>query len=261
MIPGSAGTTRPPAAGITPEMTDQPADQTIEKLRARFPRVAIVHEWLTIPGGSEDVVIELLKMFPSAELFTTVYDPSPWPALIKERPVHASFLNRIPGCCAALPEAVAADESRVSLVRSLGLRSGAFHQSRVREERAHSSRRAPRLLLPHADALRLGRGLPGGRGRAATRLLIRPLLGWLRSQDLQGSRGPDVFVANSRHVAARIRRFYGRSAEVVHPPVDVEHYLASVALSARLLPRLRAGRPLQAGRPCRGCLRARWAGR
>ena len=34
-----------------------------------------------------------------------------------------------------------------------------------------------------------------------------------------------MFVANSRHVAARIERFYGRSAEVVHPPVDVEHFL------------------------------------
>jgi glycosyltransferase involved in cell wall biosynthesis len=34
-----------------------------------------------------------------------------------------------------------------------------------------------------------------------------------------------VIVANSGHVAERIRRYYGRSAEVVHPPVDVDHYL------------------------------------
>ena len=37
---------------------------------------------------------------------------------------------------------------------------------------------------------------------------------------------PDVFVANSQHVADRIERYYGRSAEVVHPPVDVDHYLS-----------------------------------
>ena len=36
---------------------------------------------------------------------------------------------------------------------------------------------------------------------------------------------PDVFVANSLHVAARIERYYGRSAEIVHPPVDVDHFL------------------------------------
>ena len=34
-----------------------------------------------------------------------------------------------------------------------------------------------------------------------------------------------MFVANSRHVAGRIARYYGRSAEVVHPPIDVDHFL------------------------------------
>jgi hypothetical protein len=75
-----------------------PADAAalIGTLRAGFPRVAVVHDWLTIPGGSEDVVMELLELFPQAELFTSVYDPEPWPRTITERPVHASFLNKIP---------------------------------------------------------------------------------------------------------------------------------------------------------------------
>ena len=50
-----------------------------------------------MPGGSEKVVLALLEILPAAELFVSVYDPAPWPALITERPVHASFLNRIPG--------------------------------------------------------------------------------------------------------------------------------------------------------------------
>jgi glycosyltransferase involved in cell wall biosynthesis len=59
----------------------------------------------------------------------------------------------------------------------------------------------------------------------AMRLVLPPLLARLRRQDLAAAAGPDVFVANSAHVAERIERFYGRSAEVVHPPVDVDHYL------------------------------------
>jgi glycosyltransferase involved in cell wall biosynthesis len=59
-----------------------------------------------------------------------------------------------------------------------------------------------------------------------TRLALPALLGWLRRTDLAGADGPDVFVANSRHVAERIERFYGRNATVVHPPIDVEHFLA-----------------------------------
>src|SRR5205085_2498663 len=50
-------------------------------------------------------------------------------------------------------------------------------------------------------------------------------LGYLRRKDLAGASRPDVFVANSAYVAARIRRFYGREAHVVHAPVDVDHYL------------------------------------
>ncbi len=77
---------------------------SVESARARFPRVAISHEWLTIPGGSEKVVMAMLDVFPQAELFTTVYDPAPWPAAITSRPVHASFLDRIPGAARHYPK-------------------------------------------------------------------------------------------------------------------------------------------------------------
>ena len=39
-------------------------------LRKRFPKVAISHEWLTIPGGSEKVVLQFLELFPDAEIYT-----------------------------------------------------------------------------------------------------------------------------------------------------------------------------------------------
>ena len=44
---------------------------------------------------------------------------------------------------------------------------------------------------------------------------------------------PDVFVANSTHVAARIAKYYRRDARVVHPPVDVERHLGRAAPSRR----------------------------
>src|SRR5436305_9366102 len=63
----------------------------------RFSRVAVVHEWLTIPGGSEQVVYAILGVLPQAELFTSIYDPAPWPQVLRARAVHASFLSRVPG--------------------------------------------------------------------------------------------------------------------------------------------------------------------
>jgi glycosyltransferase involved in cell wall biosynthesis len=200
---------------------------TVERLRERFPRVAVVHEWLTIPGGSEQVFLELLEMFPSAELFTSVYDPGPWPAQIKDRPVHASALNRIPGARSHYP-------------KLLPLMNAAFRRFDLSgfelilsssHACAKNVRTPPGALhvcychTPMRYAWEEG-FLDGEEVGRLTRLALPPLLARLRRQDLAGASGPDVFVANSRHVADRIQRFYGRSAEVVHPPVDVEHYLS-----------------------------------
>jgi glycosyltransferase involved in cell wall biosynthesis len=239
------------------------SESSIERLRERFPRVAVVHDWLTIPGGSEDVVMELLEMFPQAELFTSVYDPAPWPEVITGRPVHPSPLNRIPGATThyrkLLPWMTAAmrsfDFSRFDLVLS------SSHAC------AKNVRTPPGVLhvcychtpMRYAWDESLLEGEEIGR---ATRLALPLMLRRLRRQDVEGASSPDVFVANSRHVADRIRRYYGRAAEVVNPPVDVarllrlpraprEHYLVfgrivpykrveiAVAACARL------GRPLK----------------
>jgi glycosyltransferase involved in cell wall biosynthesis len=60
---------------------------------------------------------------------------------------------------------------------------------------------------------------------AGPALAARMLLPRLRRDDLLGAARPDVFVANSNHVAARIRKHYRREAVVIHPPVDVESHL------------------------------------
>jgi glycosyltransferase involved in cell wall biosynthesis len=198
----------------------------IEALRERFSRVAVVHEWLTIPGGSEDVVMELLEMFPRAELFTSVYDPAPWPEIITERPVHASYLNRIPGARAHYPKLLplmtrayrSFDFSRFDLILS------SSHAC------AKNIRTPPGVLhvcychtpMRYAWDESLLEGEEIGR---ATRLALPLMLRRLRRQDVEGAASPDVFVANSHNVADRIRRYYGRTAEVVNPPVDVARLL------------------------------------
>jgi glycosyltransferase involved in cell wall biosynthesis len=196
-----------------------------ERLAQRFPRVAIVHDWLTIPGGSEQVVMELLGMFPAAELFTSVYDPSPWPELIKGRPVHTSFLNSVPGASRHYPK----------LLPLMNLAFRSFDLSGFDLILSSSHACAKNVRTPpgtlhvcycHTPMRYAWEEdfLQGELPRAA-RAVLPPLLAWLRRQDLAGAAGPDVFVANSAHVAARIERYYGRTAEIVHPPVDVEHFL------------------------------------
>jgi glycosyltransferase involved in cell wall biosynthesis len=199
----------------------------LEDLRARVRRVAIVHEWLTIPGGSEQVVLELLEMFPDAELFTSIYDPAPWPAMLTDRRVHASALNRVPGATSHYPKLLplmdrafrSFDLSGFDLVlssnhacaKNVRVPAGALHVCYCHTPMRYAWEEG------FLDGEEVGR---------ATRVALPLLLRRLRRQDLAGAASPDVFVANSQHVAARIARYYGRPAQVVNPPVDVEHYLA-----------------------------------
>jgi glycosyltransferase involved in cell wall biosynthesis len=175
------------------------SETPIERLRERFPRVAVVHEWLTIPGGSEQVVVELLEMFPQAELFCSIYDPAPWPPLMDR--AYRSF--DLSGFDLIL-------SSNHAFAKNVRTPPGALHVCYCH---------TPMRYAWEEDFLE-GEDV----GRVA-RLALPLLLGRLRHQDLRGAAGPDVFLANSRHVAARIERCYGRTAEVVNPPVDVQHYL------------------------------------
>jgi glycosyltransferase involved in cell wall biosynthesis len=198
----------------------------LEELRTRFARVAVVHDWLTIPGGSEQVVLELLEMFPQAELFTSVYDPAPWPAQITQRTVHSSFLSRIPGSARHYPKLLplmnrafrSFDLSGFDLVLS------SSHACAKNVQVPPSALHVCYCHTPMRYAWEEG-FLDGEEVGRAMRLVLPPLLARLRREDLAGAAGPDVFVANSGYVAERIERYYGRSAEIVHPPVDVEHYL------------------------------------
>ena len=69
--------------------------------------------------------------------------------------------------------------------------------------------------LPETDRARV-RGIKG--------VALRATVERLRRIDLDASKRPALYIAISRAVQERIRRFYGRDAVVVHPPVDVENF-------------------------------------
>ncbi len=196
-------------------------------LRERFPRVAIVHDWLTVPGGSEDVVIELLELFPRAELFTTVYDPRPWPEIVRERPVHATWLNRIPGAARQYPKLLPLMTAALRRFELSGfdlvLSSSHACAKNVRTPGSTLHVCYCHTPMRYAWDESLLEGEQIGR---AVRLALPLLLRRLRRQDVEGAAGPDAILANSRHVAERIRAHWHREAEVINPPVDVRRLLA-----------------------------------
>jgi glycosyltransferase involved in cell wall biosynthesis len=193
---------------------------------SRFERVAIAHEWLTVPGGSEKVVLEILRLFPQAEIFTTVYDPEPWPEAITSRPVHASALDRIPGARRHYP----------ALLMLMNSAFESFDLSEfdlvVSSNHACAKNVLTRPATPHVcychTPMRYAwepEFLKGERVGPVGRAAAQMLLGRLRRQDLAASSRPDAYAANSSFVASRIEKYWRRDSTVVHPPVNVDPLL------------------------------------
>ena len=224
--------------------TDGAAPSTdLAFLAERFPRVAIAHDWLSTPGGSEKVVAALLAILPQAEIFTTVYDRSCYGPPIAARPVHPSVLDRLPG-------------ARMHYPKLLPLMNAAWRRVDLRGfdlvvSSSHACAKNVRVPpgIPHVcyshtpiryvwdPEFRHGERLgPVGS------LAFRGLLPTLRRADLRGAHSVDRFVANSTVVAERIHRIYGRESTVVHPPVEVERYLEAPRAASADAPYLAFGR-------------------
>lgn len=195
------------------------------RLQERFPRVAVVHEWLTIPGGSEKVVLALLDLFPQAELFTTVFDPEPWPSAIAERRVTSSFLDRLPGARTRYPKLLPLMDRAV---RSFDLRGFdlVLSSNHACAKNVRKPPGVPHVCYCHTP-MRYAWDpgyLAGERLGFGGTLAFKALAPHLRRRDraaAQAEHGPDVVIANSTFVAQRIQRWWDREAVVIHPPVDV----------------------------------------
>ncbi|MEO8804596.1 MAG: glycosyltransferase family 4 protein [Burkholderiaceae bacterium] len=192
-------------------------------------KIAIVHEWLSTYAGSERVLEQLLQIYPQADLFAVVdVLPDSERAFLQGRIPKTTFIQRLPfartkfrAYLPLMPLAVEQlDLSAYDLVLSSnhavakGVITGPaqLHLSYV-----HSPMRwAWDLQHNYLAESGLAKGLKSA--------LVRALLHYMRGWDQRSANGVDVFVANSRFIAQRIRKAWRREAEVIYPPVDIERF-------------------------------------
>ncbi len=189
-------------------------------------RVAVVHDWLYTYGGAERVLRSMLRVFPSADLFTLFDVMSPQD---RERVgfsrATTSFLQRAPrirtkhrSYLALMPLAIEQlDLSAYDLILSSsyavakGVLTGPdqLHLSYVHSPMRYAWDLQHRYL---AEA-----GLTRGVKSALARIVLHRMRLW----DSRTAHGVDAYAANSHFIARRIRKVYGREADVLHPPVVV----------------------------------------
>lgn len=196
-------------------------------------RFALVHDWLTVPGGSEDVFREICSLFPGV-VFTSQWDA----ARIHFPPsqdVRTSFVQRLP---LALTKHYLYAPILPGVYRGFDLRefdvvlsdSHSFAHGVIKRPDAlhvnyyHTPARS--LWAPEVDAR-----ATSGSFAFLKRLIARRL----KALDLVASRNPDVILANSKTTAARIKRAYSREVDaVIYPPVRVDRWLEIPRRSDRL---------------------------
>lgn len=189
-------------------------------------KIALVHDWLNQRGGAEDVLEALVRLYPDAPIYTSLYDPEAMPAAYRGWDIRPLWLDRAPGIHTHhqqyLPLYPAAwgglDLSDYDVV--LSNKSGFCHGFRKGANTLHICYcLAPTRYVWQLDAYLQREGM-GGITRAALKAITPALRRW----DYAAAQRVDRFIAISTEIQARIKTFYGRESDLIYPPVDTTRF-------------------------------------
>jgi glycosyltransferase involved in cell wall biosynthesis len=187
-------------------------------------RVALIHDWLTGMRGGEKVLEALCELYPDADVFTLFHDRGTVSPAIERHRIVTSFVQHLPLADVHYRRYLPLFPLAIEQFR-LGGYDLVISSSHCAAKAVRAPRGAPHLCYCHSpmryawDQFDAYFG-PARVGWAASRLVYRPILGAMARWDAATASRVDRFVANSRHVAGRIRRYYNRDATIVYPPVD-----------------------------------------
>ena len=193
------------------------------------PRVALVHDWLNQQGGAENVLEELVSLYPGAPVYTSMYDRSAMPEAYQAWEIRTTFMQRLPGVTrhhqkylAIYPLAFQhTDVSDYDLV--ISNKSAFCHGVQSASDHGRALHvcycLTPTRFLWLFDHYRERENIGGAAGAA-----LQPLLAQLRRWDYAAAQRVDHFVAISGEIQRRIRDIYHRESVVIHPPVDTDYF-------------------------------------
>jgi len=193
------------------------------KAKLKQLKVALIHDWLVLPGGAERVLLALSELFPQAPVYTTIYCPENFPQFSKTK-IIPSYLNKLPFAARYYPFLLplmtrAVESFRLSgydliisdshaVAKGIQKPLGAFHFCYC-----HTPMRY--VWYPHIDS-RLADHWWGG--------LFIP---YLKKWDKKAASRVDDFIANSFYTQKRIKEIYQRDSEVIYPPVEIKKWRTS----------------------------------
>ena len=192
-------------------------------------KVAIVHDWFVVYAGAERVVEQLLELYPEADLFSTVdFLPDDKRDFIKNKKIHTTFIQNLPGArkhyrsyLPLMPLAIEQlDLSGYDLIISSSscVAKGVI----TGPDQIHICmcytpvRYAWDLQHQYLQEAGMTKGIKSW--------LARIILHYIRMWDLRTVNNVDHFIAISKYIERRIKKYYRRDSTVIYPPVDVDKF-------------------------------------
>jgi glycosyltransferase involved in cell wall biosynthesis len=191
-------------------------------------RVAIIHYWLVNWRGGEKVLKAIADLYPQADIFAHVVSQELVDRELPGRNIATTFISRLP-------------MARRYYQRYLPLMPLALEQLDLRSyDLVISSESGPAkgvIVAPNAthvcychSPMRYVWDMYHeytSRSGTASKMLMAPLLHYVRQWDQLSSQRVDSYVANSHFVAQRIAKYYRRTSSVIYPPVAVQDFVVS----------------------------------
>jgi glycosyltransferase involved in cell wall biosynthesis len=188
-------------------------------------KVALVHDWLTGMRGGEKCLEVFCELFPDADLYTLVYDADAVSPIIKRMNVTVSWINGLPAArkyfrylLPLFPQAVENFELGdydLILSSSHCVAKGIY---------PHRALHIAYVFTPMRYLWDMHDVYVAGGTSVAARAGLSLCRRYLQRWDLRSTERVDQLIAISNNVAAKINRIYGRSAEVIYPPVDIDKF-------------------------------------
>jgi len=189
---------------------------------AKKLKVAIVHDWL-IGGGAELVVEQLHEMYPDAPIYTSYCTPE-WRKRLDNK-VVTSWLQHLGKIRKFIPLLRIWWFTRLNfddydlVISSSGAEAKGIKTKTLHINYCHApthyywSRYSQYMSQP-------GFGKLDWLARIGLKIFVAPLRKW----DYKAAQRPDYIIANSSHIQADIKKYYGRDSVVIYPPVYFERF-------------------------------------
>lgn len=198
----------------------------------RAPKIAIVHDWLTTMGGAEPLVLEIHKLFPTAPIYTSVYDAEKMPAFhgidVRTTNLQTKLPKKLRFKHVLWPTFRAKAFRQLDLsefdiiISSSSAEAKAVRKTRNGQVHIAYIHTPIRYYWSHYEEFKKEFSF------GALTPFIRPFIPYfvkkMRKLDLESVKDIDIFIANSTITQQRIQQYYHKPSTIVYPPVDVARF-------------------------------------